>query len=262
MRPEGEYREAVRLIKSGMNDSAVGRTLGIPRGTVRDWRAGIESGSGGRTRSFTGKKRNDSNCPLCSGADSLDEEAYAYLLGIYLGDGCLPLHPRDVYHLRIACDLKYPEIINEIATHIVIVRGSETVGFTSRQGCVDVSSYWKHWICLFPQHGPGRKHDRPIVLDPWQQRIVDDHPQALVRGLIQSDGNRHINEVTGRLKTGNKAYRYTRYMFTNASQDILDIFTGALNLLGIHWTTASPRDISIARRPDVAFLDTFVGPKR
>ncbi len=56
MRPEGEYREAVRLIKSGMNDSAVGRALGIPRGTVRDWRYGIESGSGGRTRSFTGRR--------------------------------------------------------------------------------------------------------------------------------------------------------------------------------------------------------------
>jgi hypothetical protein len=112
MRPEGEYREAVRLIKSGMNDSAVGRTLGIPRGTVRDWRVGLESGSGGRTRSFTGKKRNDSDCPLCSGDNSLDEEAYAYLLGVYLGDGCLSLHPRGVYRLRITCDLKYPEIIN------------------------------------------------------------------------------------------------------------------------------------------------------
>jgi hypothetical protein len=25
----------------------------------------------------------------------------------------------------------------------------------------------------FPQHGPGRKHERPIVLEPWQLEIVD-----------------------------------------------------------------------------------------
>ncbi|MFQ5522478.1 MAG: hypothetical protein ACE5F5_02740 [Acidimicrobiia bacterium] len=163
---------------------------------------------------------------------------------------------------EFACDLKYPEIINEIATHVVIVGGSETVGFTPKAGCIEVSSYWKHWICLFPQHGPGKKHERAIVLEPWQQRIVDDHPQALVRGLIHSDGNRHINEVMRRLKTGNRRYRYTRYMFTNASEDILDIFTSALDRLGVHWTRTTPRDVSIARRPDVAFLDTFVGPKR
>ena len=55
MRPEPEYREAVRLIRSGMNDSAIGRELGIPRETVRDWRYGIETGSGGRTISYTGR---------------------------------------------------------------------------------------------------------------------------------------------------------------------------------------------------------------
>ncbi|MFQ5522477.1 MAG: helix-turn-helix domain-containing protein [Acidimicrobiia bacterium] len=101
MRPEREYREAVRLIKSGMNDSAIGRELDIPRGTVRDWRHGIESGSGGRTRSFTGERRGHARCPLCSGDGPVDEVAYAYLLGAYLGDGCLSLHPRDVYRLRI-----------------------------------------------------------------------------------------------------------------------------------------------------------------
>jgi hypothetical protein len=50
-------------------------------------------------------------------------------------------------------------------------------------------------------------------------------------------------------------------MFTNASTDILRIFTEALDLLGVHWTQTTPRDISVARREDVAFLDGFVGPK-
>jgi hypothetical protein len=41
----------------------------------------------------------------------------------------------------------------------------------------------------------------------------------------------------------------------------LGIFTDALDTLEVHWTQTTPRIISIARRDDVAFLDTFVGPK-
>jgi hypothetical protein len=51
-------------------------------------------------------------------------------------------------------------------------------------------------------------------------------------------------------------------MFKNASKDILRIFTDALDLIGIHWTRPYDRVVSIARRGDVAFLDSFVGPKR
>ncbi len=257
MRPEEEYRQALRLIEAGVNDSEIGRKLRIPRGTIRDWRAGLTSG--GRTKSWSGKRRV--TCFRCEGGWN-DEEAYAYLLGIYLGDGCLSLHPRGVYHLRIACDLKYPDIVDEIATHIVLVRGVEKVGFVLGEGCVYVCAYWKHWPCLFPQHGPGRKHDRAIELAPWQEPVVTAHPKALIRGLIQSDGNRHTNHVTRKFHSGTKRYQYLRYMFTNASTDILAIFTDALDLLGVHWTQSTARDISVARRKDVAFLDTFVGPKR
>ena len=37
--------------------------------------------------------------------------AYAYLLGLYLGDGCLPEGPRGVWHLRLTLDSRYPGII-------------------------------------------------------------------------------------------------------------------------------------------------------
>lgn len=259
MRPEAEYQRTLDLIRQGIKDCDVGRRLGIPRGTIRDWRVGMQAGSGGRTVSWSGGRR----VPTCFRCDKgwIDEEAYAYLLGIYLGDGCLSLMPKSVYRLRIACDLNYPDIINEIATHITIVKGIERIGFSPNKGCLEVSSYWKHWVCLFPQHGPGRKHERAIELVSWQQEIVDGHRKALIRGLIHSDGSRHINEVERPLRTGPKRYRYSRYMFTNASRDILRIFTDSLDLLGVHWTQTSPRDVAISRRVDVAFLDTFVGPK-
>lgn len=264
MRPEAEYQEALELIRAGVNDCEIGRRLGIPRGTIKSWRYGLRAESGGRTEYWTGKDstwNRPVTCFRCN-EERIKGEAYSYLLGIYLGDGWIWEGPRSVYHLRISCDLKYPDLIGEIAAHIMIVRGRDTVSLASKVGrCVDVTSYWKHWPCVFPQHGPGRKHERKIELDDWQQEIVDAHPMALVRGLIHSDGNRHINKVTRRLASGPKQYQYSRYMFTNASNDILGIFTDALDLLGVHWTQTTPRDISVARRADVAFLDTFVGPK-
>jgi hypothetical protein len=36
-----------------------------------------------------------------------------YLLGLYLGDGCISAHPRGVYRLRITLDLRYPGIVEE-----------------------------------------------------------------------------------------------------------------------------------------------------
>jgi len=144
---------------------------------------------------------------------------------------------------------------------MAIVQGTASTGFTVQEGCVVVSTYWKHWACLFPQHGPGRKHERRIELETWQEPIVTAHPKALIRGLIHSDGNRHLNPITRHFESGTKHYRYPRYMFKNASNDILALFTDALDLLRIGWTNSSPRVISIARRDDVALLDTFVGPK-
>jgi hypothetical protein len=259
VRPESEYRQALALIEAGINDCEVGRRLGIPRGTIRDWRVGVASGSGGRTKFWSGQ-RPSPTCFRCN-EDWVDEEAYAYLLGQYLGDGCLSLMAKQVYRLRIVCDLRYPDIIDEIASTTVITRGVEQVGFIMRTGCVEVYSDRKHWPCLFPQHGPGLKHQRLIELAPWQQSIVSAHPKALIRGLIHSDGNRHVNPITRRLPSGTRHYRYTRYMFTNVSTDILGIFTDALDLLDVHWTRTTARDIAVSRREDVTFLDSFIGPK-
>jgi hypothetical protein len=118
---------------------------------------------------------------------------------------------------------------------------------------VEVGSYSKSWPCLFPQHGPGPKHERKIKLVDWQQDIVDEHPAKLVRGLIHSDGCRVMNKSMGRV--------YVRYFFDNVSEDIRQIFCRACDQLGIEWRHPKEGTISIARRESIALLDTFVGPK-
>ncbi len=259
MRPDSEYQEALRLISAGVNDCEVGRRLDIPRGTIKTWRVGLSTPTAGRTIGRGGRRR--STCFRCDGG-RCNQEAYAYLLGAYLGDGSITSGPRGVYRLRVTCDLKYPGIIDEIAAHVIVVRGVERVGFAPQKGCVNVGAYWKHWPCVFPQHGPGRKHERKIELEGWQEDIVNRFPEALVRGLIHTDGTRHINEVTRPGSEPPIRYRYPRYQFTNYSEDIRRIFSDTLDALGVHWTQAGHRNISIARRADVAYLDTFVGPKR
>lgn len=114
---------------------------------------------------------------------------------------------------------------------------------------------------LLPQHGPGKKHERSITLEPWQQEIVDAHPWEFIRGLVHSDGCRITNWTTRLVAGERKRYEYPRYFFTNLSSDIIRLFTEALDHVGVEWRQANARNISIARKASVALMDTHVGPK-
>jgi hypothetical protein len=95
------------------------------------------------------------------------------------------------------------------------------------------------------------------VLEAWQQALTALYPKRLLRGLIQSDGSRHLNKV----KSHGRRYEYWRYEFKNRSSDIRAICTTALDRLDVHWTQTNSETIAVSRRDDVAFLDTFIGPK-
>lgn len=142
--------------------------------------------------------------------------------------------------------------------------GRATCRVRSR-GCHNVKVYFPHLNCLFPQHGPGRKHERRIALVPWQQDIVNAHPWPLIRGLIHSDGCRITNWTTRMVAGKKKRYEYPRYMFANKSDDIRRILTDTLDGVGVQWTTlargSDPFNVSIARRASVALMDEHVGPK-
>jgi hypothetical protein len=118
---------------------------------------------------------------------------------------------------------------------------------------VIITCYSRHWPCLFPQHGEGRKHERLIRLTSWQQTIVEHHPEAFLRGLIHSDGCRYVNRV--------KHYEYPSYSFSNMSSDIARTFTDACDQLGINWRRSNHKNLAITQRASVALMDTFIGPK-
>lgn len=144
---------------------------------------------------------------------------------------------------------------------MVSVMPTSSVFRVARIGCHEIKSTSKHWPCLFPQHGPGRKHERKIELESWQQVIVAEHAGDFARGLFHSDGYRGINRVRRALADGDRWYEYPRYLFVNHSADILRLCGEALDGLGVDWRFSKPTTISVARRDAVARLDEFVGPK-
>lgn len=203
------------------------------------------------------------SCPRCDKAE-LDEEAYALLLGWYLGDGSIARARRGVFTLQIANDEKYPVLTQEVAETMRLVkpagspclRGSKTASYTR------IEVRWKHWPCLFPQHGPGRKHLRKIELTDWQREIVAKYPEQLLRGLFHSDGCRIVNWATRPIVGGEiRRYEYIRYMFSNESEDIIGILTAALDLLRIPWRRPRRNLVAVSRKEGVDALDGFVGPK-
>ena len=256
MRSIQEVRQVLTLVEEGLNDCEIARRTHIPRGTICGWRHGKVPRA--ITDAVVGMSCTSCGHPMHDFA-ALPRRDYTYLLGLYLGDGCIVRVGR-VHRLVIVLDRRYPGIVTECRRAMKSVMPSNKVNI-HRKG-VDradyVSSYSKAWPCLFPQHGPGRKHLRSIYLSRWQQELVDADPRPLVRGLIHSDGSYSVNTI----RHPGKTYVYPRYLFSNRSDDIKRIFCEACESLGIGWRTMNASTISIAHRESIALMDEFVGPKR
>ena len=251
MHPQATVDRARALSSQGLSDREVGRITGVPLRTVRKWRTGKRRHPDTKRKSY---------CPRCDAA-VLDEPAYSYLLGLYLGDGHITRQRRDVFALSISCADAWPGLIIAAKRAIREVMPTSSVFTAQRIGMTEVKSTSKHWPCLFPQHGPGMKHTRKIELVDWQQLIVDRYPGDFARGLFHSDGCRGMNRVRRVLSDGEHWYAYPRYLFSNKSTDILGLCGAALDRLGVQWRFARRDVISVARRDAVARLDEFVGPK-
>lgn len=254
------YSHAVRLralilIEKGQSLRSVSMTTGISLATLQDWR--------------DHPARERVICPRCETPSALPglpgpRPSYAYLLGLYLGDGCISRagdKRKGVWVLRVMCADTWPGLQEECKRAMREVRPDNVVGTQQGAGCTEVRMYSKHWPCLFPQHGAGRKHERKIELEPWQQEIVRTNAGDFVRGLFHSDGCRLINRVCHTLTKGERVYEYPRYLFVNRSSDILRLCGEALDRLRVAWRFSKPTTISVARREAVARLDEFVGPK-
>ncbi|WP_327669999.1 MULTISPECIES: transcriptional regulator [unclassified Streptomyces] len=255
----GTRKRALALVAQGRSLNSVSKETGVSRAAIRAWQTRIEP--------LPRMQPQATPCVRCRPAPGLpiDAAAYSYLLGLYLGDGCISPGMRYGYFLRIACANVYPGLIDGCAAAMQAINPSGKSARVQAVGYVSVVGYSRHWPCLFPQHGPGKKHERTITLAPWQQKVVDAHPWEFIRGLIHSDGCRITNWTTRIIGGERKRYEYPRYFFTNTSTDIIQLCTDTLDRLGVEWKTLNQSraavTISVARKADVALMDAHVGPK-
>jgi hypothetical protein len=217
---------------------------------VRDWR-----------RPRYRRKPPPAICPRCwRGTKPIrfTAEDYAELLGLYLGDGCISQGARTT-RLRIFLDAKYAGIVQETKALIERSLPGNPVGIVKAQcgAVLVVSVYSSHLRCLFPQDGKGKKHERRIRLEGWQQELVEQAPLGFLRGCIRSDGCVFVN------RTG--PYHYLSYAFSNKSKDIIDLFTMACGLVGVEHRVTSWQGswhVRINRRASVELMMPKVGLKR
>jgi len=188
-----DVARVLELRRAGWNYSRIARETGISRAAIRSWAAGRVS--------HRGFARRRGSCLRCAGyrfpVPRVSEFAYAHLLGLYLGDGSISAHARGVYRLRVSLDRAYPTIVAECVASMGILMPANKISVVRATDCQmdEPSSFSRHWPCLLPQHGPGRKHERRIELEPWEREIADHYPWRLLRGLIQSDGCRFTNTI-------------------------------------------------------------------
>ena len=127
MHSRATVENALGMSDAGASSVEIAAALGVPRRTVHDWLHG-------RVPSTA----DASGCDTCGGVHDLRSlpTSYVYLLGLYLGDGCLSRHPGGVYKLRITLDERYPGIVSDAVDAMRCVRG---VGAVARRtdGCVE-----------------------------------------------------------------------------------------------------------------------------
>jgi hypothetical protein len=219
--PQSTVDQVLAMCRTGASTRQVAKATGIPESTIGHWRRGDRRKPG---------TRGAAPCPRCHDGDL--GESYSYLLGAYLGDGHITRSRRDVHALSLFCSDDYPRIMDDIATAMYDVL-AVSVCRVRRTGCTQVKSYSKHWPCLFPQHGAGRKHTRPIVLEPWQDDLVAEHTEAFLRGLFHSDGCRMTNWAQRKTAGGVRRHEYPRWFFTNKSTDILGLCSSLHDLAAL-----------------------------
>jgi hypothetical protein len=255
IRTDETVASALRDSDTGVSDAENAARHGVAVKTIRRWRRLYQ-----RRGLPRGQRHLQALCPRCDDAE-LDGSAYAELFGWYLGDGHISHGRRDVFALHIFNDRRYTQLNENILALMRRVKPGCAPHTRECPGCLVMTVSWKHWPCLFPQHGPGRKHERVLGMAAWQWTIVEAHPADFLRGLFHSDGCR-VNNWARRLVAGQpKRYDYPRWQFVNNSEEIRAWCCEALDLVGVPWRQSSWKTISVSTRAGVARLDELVGLK-
>jgi DNA-binding transcriptional regulator WhiA len=148
----------------------------------------------------------------------------AYIVGVALGDGNLSCPNGRALRLRVTCDNKYPDIIEEITDSLSKIFPHNKVSLCKRykDTCCDISVYSNKLAEFMPwEINKGTKIDQSAHIPTW---ILDDlnYTSHCLKGLIQTDGS---------------IYRDRKYLmvnFTNLIKPLIDDVFNMMSALGFH----------------------------
>jgi DNA-binding transcriptional regulator WhiA len=227
---------------SGKNKSQLEKEYNISRSTIRYWIDNKDS--------IFIPKTTDKTLDVIIQEIKNNKETYNYILGLYLGDGCISPHKMS-YKLRITQDNKYPKSIIDIKNILNSFFPNNT--FTCNpKGCTVIGIYDKNLPLYFPQHAPGKKHDRKIKLADYQRDNLDY--ENLMKGLWVSDGSYYLAQK-----------KYECYNFTNKSTDIISLFEECLNSFNIAYRKRMKKNgvwiLEITKKSEVSKMKDLIGVK-
>lgn len=255
MLDNAKYEAVMEMLSTGIKISEIALATGINRSTISNWKQ-----RNGRnlikTVSHDGEGADRYLKTFIGDMNESRRLDYSYLLGLYLGDGCIYKLPK-TYKLTITLDKKYGAL-NDY-TISAFSRFFEKPAYVfdrslhGRGNAIDIITHSCTLPVIFPQHGIGRKHDRSIELSEWQLSLIDS--ASIVKGLIMSDGSIYVESRNA----------YTNLNFTNKSEDIIRILEKFLTELGIEFNTHLKKNgkfmTTICRQDAVKRLISLIGTK-
>lgn len=150
IRSQETVESALRASDAGIPDALNAVQHGVAVKTIRRWRRDYQRRS---------LRRGQTNCavpcPRCDEA-RLDLEAYAELLGWYLGDGYLSKGRRGVYALQVFNDARYAHDNEHVLGLMRRVKPGGRPHVRDKVSNVVLTVSWKHWPCLFPSTDRGQ----------------------------------------------------------------------------------------------------------
>jgi hypothetical protein len=265
-----QHDEVMKLKAEGYRVVDIVNKTGLTRSCINNW---VNRGS--KIHNEQNIKPKLTNLHPIEYLNSLNKEIeqnlryslYSYILGLYLGDGCIG-ELRKTKRLAISLDKKYPKL-NEFVWYCMKTlfnKNPYTYDRSINRGQKHISNSIDISICstnlgvIFPHEGRGAKHLRKIELQEWQLNILDH--VHFVKGLIHSDGSYFYC----------KTFNTFNYTFSNCSVDICGLLMNSLKILEISYNHHQKKKISekgtvlkncvnVNRKNDVEKLHSLIGDK-
>lgn len=257
--PDKAYSEREKYVKflnknpnHNLSDYKVSELLGIRRPSIQRWRHEYKKFS----ENFLSNVGRQGKPKPVINKKEIPSKSYAYLLGMYLGDGHITQGKGKKHAILVITQNLDDDIaINDIKRHMANIFSYVTpyVHKKKNANACDIRiGCNQNVLPLFPQHGRGAKHKRKIELTNWQKDHIRKEPWAFIKGLLHSDGSKFYNKC-------NKTWTWE---FKNKSQDIIDIFKWACDLVDLYYTYGKKGSVCFYKKEYVSILNEKVGEKR